>query len=91
MFDPNRLLYILLVYLCLPYMSDDVNCNINETLRNNIGTIIHDFDKDDRGIIRSIENLTKKITNARYAVIFNETCISYLVDKIQKSYVSCYN
>ena len=56
-------------------MSEDVNRNINETLQYNIGTIIHEFNHDERQTIRSIENLSKKQTNARYAVIFTETCI----------------
>ena len=58
-------------------MSEDVNRNINETLQYNIGTIIHEFNHDERQTIRSIENLSKKQTNARYAVIFTETYIIY--------------
>ena len=64
MSDTSRIFYTVL--LCLFCMSDDVNRDVNETLPNNIGTIIHEFHQEDRKIIRSLENLTKKQTNARY-------------------------
>ena len=59
-------------------MSEDVNGDINETLRDNIGTVLHEFEENGRRIVRSLENLTKKHTNARYAVIFTETCKGYV-------------
>ena len=55
-------------------MSDDVGRIANETLHVNIGTILNNFSNDDKCLIRKIENLSKKEINARYAVIFNETC-----------------
>ena len=51
-------------------MSEDVNDDIKPS---NIGTILHDFEPDDRKIVRSWENLAKKQTNTRYAVIFTQT------------------
>ena len=71
--DPIRMFYCL--FLCLFCMSEDVIRDDNETLYCNIGTIIHEFDQNERPILRSFENLIKKQTNARYAVIFNDTCI----------------
>ncbi|XP_043222609.1 uncharacterized protein LOC122381900 [Amphibalanus amphitrite] len=65
-----------LVLLCLFCMSEDVNGDINETLPDNIGTILHGFEADGKKIVRSLENLAKKQTNARYAVIFTQTCIN---------------
>ena len=56
-------------------MSEDVNGYVDETLPGNIGTILHEFSLDDRKTVRSLENLGKKQNNARYAVIFIETCI----------------
>ena len=56
-------------------MSDDVGRNANETLHENIGTILSNFSTDGKYLIRKIENLSKKEINARYAVIFNETYI----------------
>ena len=86
MSDTSRIFYTVL--LCLFCMSDDVNRDVNETLPNNIGTIIHEFHQEDRKIIRSLENLTKKQTNARYAVIFTETCIhENLLPKFTNIYI----
>ena len=73
MSETIRLFFV--VFLCLFCMSEDVNSDINETLPDNIGTILHEFDHDNRKTVRSLENLTKKHTNARYAVIFTQTCI----------------
>ena len=56
-------------------MSDDVGRNANETLQENIGTILFNFSQDDKQLIRKLESLSKKEVNARYAVIFNETYI----------------
>ena len=58
-------------------LSEDVNC-IDETLRehvSNIGTILSDLDLHGKKLLRKVESLTKKKTNAEYSVIFNETCI----------------
>ena len=54
-------------------MSEDVNDDIKPS---NIGTILHDFEPDDRKIVRSWENLAKKQTHARYVVILTQTCIN---------------
>ena len=66
-----------IVLLCLILMSDDANDGISETLhvRQNIGTVLHDVCTEDRAIIRRLEGLHKKHTNAKYAVIFTESCI----------------
>ena len=63
------------VLLCLIWMSEDANSVFSETLHvsQNIGTVLHNFSADDRAIIRRLEGLQKKHTNARYAVIFTET------------------
>ena len=45
-------------------MSEDVNRDVNETLLDNIGTIIREFNHDERKTIRKLENLGKKQTNA---------------------------
>ena len=73
--DPIRML--IFIYVCLVWMSDDANNVISETLhvRQNIGTVLQNFSLEERPIIRRLEGLQKKHTNARYAVIFNETCI----------------
>ena len=55
-------------------MSDDVGRTANETLQDNIGTILNNFSSSDKQLIRKIESLSKKEINVRYAVIFNETC-----------------
>ena len=58
-------------------MSDDANDDVGETLhvRQNIGTLLQNFSINDRTIFRRLEGLQKKYTNAKYAVIFTETCI----------------
>ena len=61
--------------LCLFCKSDDVNDDINETLPSNIGTILHEFEPYDRKIVPGLGYLAKKQINARYAVIFTQTCI----------------
>ena len=56
-------------------MSEDVDGNVNETLPRNIGTTFNEFSQHDRKIVRSLESLGKKHTNARYAVTFIDACI----------------
>ena len=56
-------------------MSDDARISETLHLHHNIGTVLRDFSVDDRPIIRRLEGLLKKHNNARYAVIFTETCI----------------
>ena len=90
MIDSSRLFYCVL--LCLFCMSEDVNDDINETLRDNIGTVLHEYRENDRKIVQSLENLTKKHTNARYAVIFTETCINEnLLPKFTNIYIYIYH
>ena len=73
---PESIRMLFFVYLCLLWMSEDAN-SVSETLhvRQNIGTVLHDFSVDGRTIIRRLEGLLKKHNNARYAVIFTDTCI----------------
>ena len=63
--------------LCLVWMSEDANNGFSETLhvRQNIGTLINQFSVNDRPVVRKLEGLQKKHTNAQYAVIFTETCM----------------
>lgn len=40
----------------------------------NIGNILFEHETENRKIIRSIESLNKKLTNAKAALTFNEQC-----------------
>ena len=70
-------MFVLFISLCLILMSDDANSDISETLHvsQNIGTVLQQFSTDERPLIRRIEGLSKKQNNAKYAVIFTETCL----------------
>ena len=54
---------------------------MNETLHNHqysgtyFGTVVSEYPQEFKKIVRELENLTKKVINAQYAVLFNETCI----------------
>ena len=54
---------------------------MNETLHNHqysgtdFGTVVSEYPREFKKIVRELENLTKKVINAQYAVLFNETCI----------------
>ena len=39
------------------------------------GTIVSEYPREYKKIVRELESTTKKVINARYAVLFNETCI----------------
>ena len=58
-------------------LPEDVNVIINETSRNeSFGKLLSEYSsKDQRKLIRRIETLDRRLTNARYAVIFNQECI----------------
>ena len=54
---------------------------MNETSHNHeysgtyFGTVVSEYPREHKKIVRELENATKKVINARYAVLFNETCI----------------
>ena len=85
-FDSN----VCFVYLCLFLMSDDANSVFSETLhvRQNISTVLQGFSTGDRSLVRRLEGLHKKQNNARYAVIFTETCIQ---ENLLPKFTNVYN
>ena len=42
----------------------------------NFGTALHELSAEGKRTVRKIENTSRKITNAKAAVVFNEQCIS---------------
>ena len=82
---------LIFVYVCLVFwMPEDANSVISETLyvRQNISNVLHHFSVDGRTLIRRLEGLHKKLNNARYAVIFSETCIKEnLLPKFTNIYI----
>ena len=42
----------------------------------NFGNILYNHTEENKKIVRNIENLNKKTTNAKLSVLFNQTCIS---------------
>ena len=55
-------------------MPDDAIRN-SETLRDNFGFILHEFEPEVRRKVRYLETCHKKLINCSYAVKFNEAYI----------------
>ena len=56
-------------------------------LTMSFGDIIFQHSSDNKKIVRNIERLNKKITNAKLSVLFNQTCIS---NNLLPSYTNIY-
>ena len=56
-------------------MPDDAH-RMSETLRINISDTLRRLSEEERRVFRVLESTKKKITNAHFAVIFNQTCIN---------------
>ena len=42
----------------------------------NFGNVVSEYPSECKKFVRELENTTKKVINARNAVLFNETCIA---------------
>ena len=49
---------------------------MSETSRLNIKDVLPRLSNEEKKVVRLIENTKNKITNAHFAVIFNQTCIT---------------
>ena len=49
---------------------------MSETSRIKIRDVLTSLCQEQKVVVRQIENIKKKIVNAHYAVIFNQTCIT---------------
>ena len=56
-----------------------------------IGELLFSLTPDQRTVVRRYESETKKLNNARYAVVFNELCIKEnLLPKYSDIYIYIY-
>lgn len=75
--DSSSFMYYVLLFVCVlfvPFMSEDAG-RASETLRENIGTILSRYSDEGKRAVRNIERTSKKVIDAKYAAIFNDTCI----------------
>ena len=49
---------------------------MSETLQIHIKDVLTNLCQDQKRVIRKLETTKKKIVNAHYAVVFNQTCIT---------------
>ena len=56
-------------------MPDDAH-RVSETLLINIRDLLRRLSEEERKVFRELESTKKKIINAQFAVIFNQTCIN---------------
>ena len=55
-------------------MPDDAH-RMSETSQINLGDVLIRLSDEEKKLIRHLETTKKKIVNAQFAVIFNQTCI----------------
>ena len=56
-------------------MPDDAHC-MSETSQINLRDVLSRLSAEERKVVRLLETTKKKILNAQFAVIFNQTCIT---------------